>query len=204
MRVTAHRGSCSVVGCTLILVHMQHSEQELVPQAGSGSLCKALHCPVLSPCWIRVELLTRLFTCCIAHSGSPGSMGRSHKVPAVGRGRRSPFRAGQGASSCWDQLKPGQTLDGAQEFAIFPARILARVSAGFGHPGAFLTGKAMAVIPQPLQLVIPGETRDPLPALGSERGQRGASHHTWGQQGEAVDISCREDVCRAAHPTGDG
>lgn len=55
-----------------------------------------------------------------------------------------------GASSCLDQLKPGQTLDGAQEFAIFPSRILAWVSVGFGHPGALLNGKAMAVIPQPL------------------------------------------------------
>lgn len=70
---------------------------ELIPKAGSLRLCKAPHCPVLSPYWVRVELLTCLFTSCIPLSlafqgplcGS-GVSGEKPPGPSSGSGKEKP------------------------------------------------------------------------------------------------------------------
>jgi len=153
------------------------------PQAGSVRLCKAPRCPVLSPYLVRVELLTRLSTCCMPRSPAfqgprvaLGSVGSSRQVPAADQRRRSPFGAGQGVRSCWDQLKAGQTLGGAEELEIFPTPSLAWVLVGFGHKRTFLNGKPLAVVPWALHLQR-AETFSQR--WGPKEDRRAASHPTW-------------------------
>lgn len=149
----------------------------LVPVLGQG---RAADSPFLPPLSGFPETLVWL----------QGQWGEATGSQQRVRDGEAPLEPGRGVSSCWDRLKPGQTLGGAEELEIFPPPSLAWVLVGFGHPGAFLNGKPLAVVPQPLHLEIPGERRDPLPMLGSQRNERGASHPAWRQRGVAADISC--------------
>lgn len=152
--------------------------------------------------------LSPILGCCLTHFPAAfSSLWRSSCDSGLGGEKPAgPSSGSEGVSSCWERLQPGRTLDGAEELEMVPRALC---PAWLGLPWALaslLKGKPLAVLPQPLQLEIPGER----PSLGAgvpEGSQRGCppSPRVGDSRGHRVRCHGREVlVCRDPHPVGEG